>query len=241
MTAEPVLSVEGLSVRFGGVLAVDSINFTLRRHDLHCLIGPNGAGKSTFFKAISGVVRPSSGRIWINGQESTRLPAHRAARLGVGIKMQVPNLLERLSVEENLWVAARCRHSASKADQIVESLIDRIGINKYRSSPVMDLAHGHRQHVELASALATEPSILLLDEPAAGLSETEVNELSRLLQQLKKEMALLVVEHNTRFVRMIAESVTVFHKGRILATGSPDQVFQNESVKNVYLGRDAVT
>ena len=241
MTAEPVLSVEGLSVRFGGVLAVDSINFTLRRHDLHCLIGPNGAGKSTFFKAISGVVRPSSGRIWINGQESTRLPAHRVARLGVGIKMQVPNLLERLSVEENLWVAARCRHSAPKADQIVESLIDRIGINKYRSSPVMDLAHGHRQHVELASALATEPSILLLDEPAAGLSETEVNELSRLLQQLKKEMALLVVEHNTRFVRMIAESVTVFHKGRILATGSPDQVFQNESVKNVYLGRDAVT
>lgn len=236
--AETVLSVEGLSVSFGGVLAVDNVSFSLKRQELHCLIGPNGAGKSTFFKAISGVVRPSSGRVWINGYEATRLPAHRVARLGVGIKMQVPNLLEGLSVEENLWIAARCRHSAREADDIVETLMNLTGIEKNRTSLVSDLAHGHRQHVELASALATKPSILLLDEPAAGLSETEVDELSSILQQLKNQTAILVVEHNTRFVRMIAESVTVFHKGRILTAGSPDQVFQNESVKNVYLGRN---
>ncbi len=237
---ETVLSVDGLSVRFGGVLAVDSIDFSLKRHELHCLIGPNGAGKSTFFKAIAGVILPTSGRIWINGHESTRLPAHRVSRLGVGIKMQVPNVLENLSVEENLWIAARCRHAAREADQIVDSLLDRVKIAGSRSAKVADLAHGHRQHVELASALATKPSILLLDEPAAGLSDTEVDDLGLLLQQLKRETALLVVEHNTRFVRKIAAAVTVFHKGRILAAGSPDQVFQNENVKNVYLGRDAV-
>lgn len=233
---ETVLSVEGLSVGFGGVLAVDNVSFSLKRQELHCLIGPNGAGKSTFFKAICGVVRPSSGRVWINGYEATRLPAHRVARLGVGIKMQVPNLLEGLSVEENLWIAARCRHSARESDDTVETLMNLTGIEKNRTSLVSDLAHGHRQHVELASALATKPSILLLDEPAAGLSETEVDELSSILQQLKNQTAILVVEHNTRFVRMIAESITVFHKGRILAAGSPDQVFQNESVKKVYLG-----
>ncbi len=240
MTGEMALVVDRLTIRFGGVLAVNNINFRMKRNDLHCLIGPNGAGKTTFFKALSGVVRPSSGRIWINGQESTRLPAHRVARLGVGIKMQVPNLLENISVEENLWIAARGRHSAVATNQIVESLLERTGLQKNRSSRVANLAHGHRQHVELASALATEPSILLLDEPAAGLSETEVEHLSSLLLQLKSEMAILVVEHNTRFVRAIAESVTVFHKGQILAVGTPERVFQDESVRTVYLGRDSM-
>ncbi len=240
MAAQTVLSVQGLSVRFGGVLAVDNINFVVRRHDLHCLIGPNGAGKSTFFKAVSGVIRPSSGRIWIDGQESTRLSAHRVARLGVGIKMQVPSLLEQLSVEENLWIAARCRHSVQEASEIVDSLIERVGMDRFRSFQVADLAHGHRQHVELASALATKPSIVLLDEPAAGLSETEVKHLGSLLLQLKSETALLVVEHNTRFVRMIAETVTVFHKGRVLATGTPPQVFADERVRAVYIGRSIV-
>ena len=240
MAGETILSVEGMSVRYGGVAAVDDVDFSLRRGELHCLIGPNGAGKSTFFKAIAGVVRPSAGRVWINRQESTRYPSHRVARLGVGIKTQVPNLLEGLSVHENLWVAARRHHSARESNRVVEALIDQVGIIGDHFRPVADLAHGHRQLVELACALAIRPSILLLDEPAAGLTETEVNELASLLHDLRHGMALLVIEHNTRFVRMIAESVTVLHKGRILATGSPEQVFENEHVRNVYLGREVV-
>ena len=240
MAGETILSVEGMSVRYGGVAAVDDVDFSLRRGELHCLIGPNGAGKSTFFKAIAGVVRPSAGRVWINRQESTRYPSHRVARLGVGIKTQVPNLLEGLSVHENLWVAARRHNSARESKRVVESLIEKVGIVDDRSRPVADLAHGHRQLVELASALAIRPSILLLDEPAAGLTETEVNELASLLHDLRHSMALLVIEHNTRFVRMIAESMTVLHRGRILATGSPEQVFENEHVRDVYLGREVV-
>ncbi len=238
MSNQAVLSVENLSVRYGGVLAVDHVNFTLRRNSLHCLIGPNGAGKSTLFKAIAGIARPASGRIWINGHESTRLPAYRAARLGIGIKTQRPNLLEDLSVEENLWIAARFRHDSNRADQVVGSLLDRIGIQSSRLSRVADLAHGHRQLVELASALATEPLVVLLDEPAAGLADSEVNELGKVLMQLASEAALLVVEHNTRFVRSIAETVTVLHKGRILATGPPSQIFADDRVKDIYLGRE---
>ena len=240
MSREIVLSIEGLIVRFDGVAAVNGVDFELQRDELHCLIGPNGAGKSTLFKAITGVVNSSAGRIWINGHETTRLQPHSVARLGVGVKTQVPSLLEGLSVRENLWIAARRSNSTRKASQIVDDLMERIGIAGDESRIVETLAHGRRQLVELATALAINPSILLLDEPAAGLSEEEVMEFANLLKERSRGMAILVVEHNMSFVRMVAENLTVLHKGQILAAGEPERVFDNERVQDVYLGKEAV-
>ena len=240
MPREIVLSIEGLVVRFDGVAAVNGVDFELQRDELHCLIGPNGAGKSTLFKAITGVVNSSAGRIWINGHETTRLQPHSVARLGVGVKTQVPSLLEGLSVRENLWIAARRSNSTRRASQIVDELMERIGIAGDESRIVETLAHGRRQLVELATALAINPSILLLDEPAAGLSEEEVTEFANLLQERSRGMAILVVEHNMSFVRMVAENLTVLHKGQILAAGEPERVFDNERVQDVYLGKEAV-
>lgn len=240
MPREIVLSIEGLIVRFDGVAAVNGVDFELQRDELHCLIGPNGAGKSTLFKAITGVVNSSAGRIWINGHETTRLQPHSVARLGVGVKTQVPSLLEGLSVRENLWIAARRSNSTRRASQIVDELMERIGIAGDESRIVETLAHGRRQLVELATALAINPSILLLDEPAAGLSEEEVTEFANLLQERSRGMAILVVEHNMSFVRMVAENLTVLHKGQILAAGEPERVFDNERVQDVYLGKEAV-
>ena len=240
MPREIVLSIEGLIVRFDGVAAVNGVDFELQRDELHCLIGPNGAGKSTLFKAITGVVNSSAGRIWINGHETTRLQPHSVARLGVGVKTQVPSLLEGLSVRENLWIAARRSNSTRKASQIVDDLMERIGIAGDESRIVETLAHGRRQLVELATALAINPSILLLDEPAAGLSEEEVMEFANLLKERSRGMAILVVEHNMSFVRMVAENLTVLHKGQILAAGEPERVFDNERVQDVYLGKEAV-
>ncbi len=240
MPREIVLSIEGLIVRFDGVAAVNGVDFELQRDELHCLIGPNGAGKSTLFKAITGVVNSSAGRIWINGHETTRLQPHSVARLGVGVKTQVPSLLEGLSVRENLWIAARRSNSTRRASQIVDELMERIGIAGDESRIVETLAHGRRQLVELATALAINPSILLLDEPVAGLSEEEVTEFANLLQERSRGMAILVVEHNMSFVRMVAENLTVLHKGQILAAGEPERVFDNERVQDVYLGKEAV-
>lgn len=240
MPREAVMSIEGLTVRFDGVAAVDGVDFTLQRDELHCLIGPNGAGKSTLFKAVTGVVRPSAGKIWINGHDTTRLQPHAVARLGVSVKTQVPSLLEGLSVRENIWVVARRSNSAKRATQIVDRLMERIGIADDESRVVETMAHGRRQLVEFATALAANPSILLLDEPAAGLSEEELVGFASLLQQPTHSMAVLVVEHNMKFVRLIAERLTVLHKGRILANGEPEQVFNDERVQDVYLGKEAV-
>lgn len=240
MHGEPVLSTEGLTVRFDGVAAVDDVNFTLHLGRLQGLIGPNGAGKSTLFKAITGVVRPSTGRIWLMGQETTHMQPHSIARLGVGIKTQVPSLLEGLSVRENIWIVARRLNNARKTTQIVDMLMEQIGLANEASQVVETMAHGRRQLVEFATVLAANPTVVLLDEPAAGLSDEEVERFAELLKNLEHDLALLLIEHNLRFVRMVAHNLTVLHRGRILATGDTETVLDDERVRDVYHGKEAL-
>ncbi len=233
-----VLQVEDLVVKFGGVAAVDGVNLTLNRNELRCLIGPNGAGKSTLFKAIAGMVRPLSGRIWVKGNETTRLPPHLVARQGISVKTQVPSLLEGLTVYENLWIVARRKYRQHSCRKMIDPVMESVGISNDSTTIVNTMAHGRRQLVEFATALIAKPSIMLLDEPAAGLSDDEVEDFAKLLHTLPTQMSLLVVEHNMKFVRMIAQQISVLHKGRLLVSGEPDLVFNDTRVQEVYLGKE---
>jgi len=175
-------------VKFGGVSAVDGVDLTLNRNELRCLIGPNGAGKSTLFKAIAGLVRPLSGRIWVKGDETTHLPPHLVARRGISVKTQVPSLLEGVSVYENLWIVARRIYRRQSCRKMIEPILESVGIADESATVVSTLAHGRRQLVKFATALIAKPSILLLDEPAAGLSDQEVEDFAHLLHILPAQM-----------------------------------------------------
>jgi urea transport system ATP-binding protein len=235
----PLVETRALSRHFGGVQAVRNVDFTLAEGELRCLIGPNGAGKSTFFKLITGQVKPSSGTVKFRGIDLTTLQAHEIARLGIGIKTQVPSVFDGLSVRDNLWIAA-ARHKKGKAiSQAVEAQIERLLLGAFADSAVGQLAHGQRQWVELGLVLCGEPNLILLDEPAAGMTEEERARTAELIQEVNRDHPLIVVEHDMSFIRRIARRITVFDRGTILMEGDVEEVFGNQAVRDVYLGKQA--
>ena len=237
MPRDVAVETEGLTVRFGGVTALDRVNFALGRTELRCLIGPNGAGKSTFFRCICGLLKPSEGRIHIGGEETTNWNPHEIARLGIGIKTQVPSVMNGLSARENIWLAARRRQTAKQAAQTVAETLERLQLGDIAQALVATLAHGQRQLVELGMVLAGKPWLILLDEPAAGLTGDEVARMVDVVNDMNREAALIVVEHDMHFIRTIARTVTVFHQGRVLMEAPVAQVMSDATVRDVYLGR----
>jgi ABC-type uncharacterized transport system ATPase subunit len=235
MTA-PVLETVGLSMRFGGVEAVRGVNLSLAERELRCLIGPNGAGKSTLFKMLTGQLRPTAGRILFHGQDITGHHTHAIARRGIGIKTQVPNLFDGLTVREHLWLAARRTNPAARTRTIVEEVLERIGLTGLSDGAVGQLSHGLRQWVELGTVLAGNPELILLDEPAAGMTHDEVARTAELVREINRTHALIVVEHDMQFVRMIARTVTVMHQGAVLVEDTMDRILENRAVRDVYLG-----
>ncbi len=240
MSAPPLLETSELTKHFGGVAAVDAVDFTLRDGELRCLIGPNGAGKSTFFKCLTGQLAPSRGSVRLRGRDISGWPSHAIARLGVGIKTQVPSVFDGLDVHENLWLAARRHHDDRTAEARCDQLLDRLRITDLSAQTVGRLAHGQRQLVELGMVLAGDPDLILLDEPAAGMSRDEVAHTAELIRDFSRDQTLIVIDHDMRFIRMIADSVTVFHQGRILIEGDVETVMHDVSVRDVYLGKQAV-
>jgi branched-chain amino acid transport system ATP-binding protein len=236
---ECVLETRGLGVRFGGVVAVDSVNFKLRKNELRCLIGPNGAGKTSFFRCLTGQYTPTQGDVWLAGKKITGWPSHEVARLGVGIKTQIPNLMNGLTVRENLWLAARREHSGKRASEFAEKMLERLSLKKVAMQLAGQLSHGLRQRVELGMVLVAEPWLLLLDEPAGGLTHDEVEQMAELIHEVGKTTSVIVVEHDMAFVRQIAQQVTVFHQGRVLREGGVDEVLSDPVVREVYLGKKA--
>ncbi|MFZ3358600.1 MAG: ATP-binding cassette domain-containing protein [Xanthobacteraceae bacterium] len=235
----PLIETRGLSKHYGGVQAVRAVDFTLEEGELRCLIGPNGAGKSTFFKLITGQVKPSSGSVLFRGAEITTLQAHEIARLGIGIKTQVPSVFNGLSVRDNLWIAA-ARHRKGRAiAAAVEAQIERLSLGRFAHSLTGQLAHGQRQWVELGLVLCGEPNLILLDEPAAGMTEDERGRTAELIREINRAHPLIVVEHDMSFIRTIARRITVFDRGTILMEGNVDEVFGNQAVRDVYLGKQA--
>ena len=239
MSTQPLLEARNVTMRFGGVTAVQSVDFTLGEVELRCLIGPNGAGKSTFFKMLTGQLTPSEGQILFRGTDVTGANPHEIARLGVGIKTQVPNVFNGLSVRENVFVSAGRRRSIRRARQIVDETLARLQLDGIADRMVGQLAHGQRQWVEIATVLAQEPQLILLDEPAAGMTHEEVLRTAELIRDISRTQALVVVEHDMQFIRMIAKTVTVFNQGRILMQDDVGQVLADQRVRDVYLGKQA--
>lgn len=235
MTA--LLATEGLTMRFGGVVAVDGVSLSIAERELRCLIGPNGAGKSTFFRCLTGQYRPTAGRIFWRGTDITGLETHAIARLGIGIKTQVPSLFDGLTALEGVTLAVRRRHGARESNRRAVAALDRLGIGALAGREVGLLAHGQRQLVELATVVAPGPDLIILDEPTAGMSAEETAGTAALIREISRDHAIVVVEHDMQFIRAIARTVTVFHQGRVLIEDTVQRVLADSRVHDVYLGR----
>ena len=224
-------------MRFGGVIAVDGVTLAVSEGELRCLIGPNGAGKSTFFKCLTGQYKPTAGRIFWRGRDITALDPFAVARLGVGIKTQVPSLFDGLTALEGVVLAVRRQHGEHEARRRALRALERLEVGRLGNHRVGLLAHGQRQLVELAMVVAPEPDLIILDEPTAGMSAEETARAADLIRELNRQHAIVVVEHDMQFIRAIARTVTVFHQGRVLMEDVAETVFADPRVRDVYLGK----
>jgi len=235
-----ILETRGLEKRFGGVRAIAAVDFALQRGELRCLIGPNGAGKSTFFKLLTGQIEPSAGVVLLEGVDVTGAAPHQIGRLGVGIKNQVQDVFNGLSVFENLYLAASAAQARREAAGRARQLALRLGLAPLLDAPVARLAHGQRQWVEIAMVIARQPKLVLLDEPSAGMTIEETRQTAELIREVNRTATIIVVEHDMQFIRQIARKVTVFHQGRILLEDTFERVVADPVVRAVYLGRQTV-
>lgn len=238
MSTSYLMEARNLTMRFGGVVAVRDVSLSLREGELHCLIGPNGAGKSTFFRMLSGQYRPSAGEVLFQGQSIVGQSSARIARAGMGIKTQVPSVFNAMAVRENVMLAALRKLPSALARQRCDEVMERIGIGHLADAQVGMLAHGQRQLVELATVIAPQPALILLDEPAAGMTGPEVEALGDLLIELARSCSVIVVEHDMAFIRRIARSITVFNQGSVLVEGPAAEVLSDPRVRDVYLGKE---
>ena len=232
-----VLRTESLTKDFGGLRAVDSVDYELPADELRCLIGPNGAGKSTFFKLLSGQLQPTEGSIYFQGEEITNLEPYARARRGISLKFQNISVYPSLTVRENLRIPVQ-RHAAVVDGRITE-LIELAQLNGLGDDIVDNLSHGQQQWLEIVMSMAIDPELLLLDEPTAGMSIEETRETGDLIQSLAAQgVSIVVVEHDINFVRQIADWVTVLHNGRLFAEGTVAEIEADERVQNIYLGKE---
>ena len=243
MTA--LLELEGVTRAFGGLRAVDGVTLAIPAGARHGLIGPNGAGKSTLFKLVSGAERVSSGTIRFDGDDVTSRPEHLRARLGMAQTFQHSQLFLGLTCRENVALALQRVDGSARGvlprrrprlAAAADELLERTGLAGQRSSPVSALSHGERRQLEVAVALGSSPRLLLLDEPAAGMSPAETDRLARIVGGLDPDLTLLVIEHDLDFVFRVAQTVSVLHLGALLETGPAAQVRDSAEVQRVYLG-----
>jgi branched-chain amino acid transport system permease protein len=233
-----VLESIDLKKSFGGVHALRGVTLVFRGTGVHCLIGPNGAGKSTFFNLLLGRSRPSSGRILFAGHDITRKRADERARRGLGIKLQVGSIYPELSCAENLWIASYAGVSEGRrAERRAEAVLEWLGLADRAHEPAGILSHGEQQWLEIGMVLASEPSVILLDEPTAGMSHNETARTAQLVSELGEHLSVVVVEHDMEFVRKLDVPVTVFHQGAVFAQGSLAELREDERVLDIYLGR----
>ncbi len=244
---EPLLRVDRLVRRFGGIIATDHVSLDVPAGELHAIIGPNGAGKTTLISQLTGHLTPHSGSIHLAGRDISRLPAYRRSALGLARSFQITSLLSDFTAADNVALAVQARdgHSfrffgnARKESGLrasAQESLDRVGLSDRANVVVSRLSHGEQRQLELAVALATRPQLLLLDEPMAGLGITESARMVKLLSDLQKEVTIVLVEHDMEAVFALADRISVLVYGRVIASGTPDVIRQNEEVKRAYLG-----
>ncbi|MGH6678397.1 MAG: ATP-binding cassette domain-containing protein, partial [Bradyrhizobium sp.] len=232
------LAVQDLSKRFGHVAAVNGLTLSFTQRGVNCVLGPNGAGKSSFFNLLAGRFAPSQGRILLRGIDITRMESNKRARNGLGIKLQVPCIYPGLTVRENLWLAAYAGvQDAEQADQRAADMADWMGLVSCFDVEAGILAHGQQQWLEIGMVLLTSPSVILLDEPTAGMTREETSRTAALTRELGEKASVIVVEHDMEFVRQLGVTSTVLHQGKVFALGQLDELRKNEAVLDIYLGR----
>jgi len=235
-----LLDIKGLVKEFGGVRAVDNVDFAIDADDMRCIIGPNGCGKTTLFNLITGYLPPTSGEIRFEGKSIAGLAMHQIARAGIVRKFQVPSVFADLTVADNLASAAVASHRRSGAAGRNERkrLLSLVRLDRQESQLAGTLSHGQTQWLELAMVLATEPKLVLLDEPAAGMTRAEKAETVRLIKQIRQEtqVAALIIEHDMDFVEALECPITVMMTGRMIASGSFSELRNNDQVREAYLG-----
>jgi len=245
-TAAHALELQGVSRRFGGLVAVREVSLALQPGELRAIIGPNGAGKTTLFNVITGELRPTAGTIRFLGRDVTHLPPYQRIRLGLARTYQTPLVFPRLSVADNLYLAVRgvrpwrlslrLPRRSDPEFREVEELAERVGLGHALRALAGALSHGEQRQLEIGMALASRPKLLLLDEPAAGLSPGEREQLALLLQGLDPRMTVLLIEHDMDVAFQVVQRVTVLHEGSVIAEGTPEEIAANPVVQAVYLG-----
>jgi branched-chain amino acid transport system ATP-binding protein len=242
----PVLEVKGLTRRFGGLVAVDQLDFVLPGGQLHAIIGPNGAGKTTLFNLISGFIAADAGQVLFHGAEILGKAPHHISRMGIARTLQIKSVFNGLSVYDNIWIAAESRKKwlhpfkpkrafADTAAQ-VDRVLAEVGLEQHAGELAGNLAYGDVALLEIGIALATRPRLLLLDEPISGMSPAETERTSKKIRELAKTVDTILIEHDMEVVFGIADVITVMTQGRILAQGPPDVVAKDERVQEAYLG-----
>jgi branched-chain amino acid transport system ATP-binding protein len=244
---EPLLRIENLVRRFGGIVATDNLSLDIAHGELHAIIGPNGAGKTTLISQLIGQLRPTAGTIRFAGQDVTHVPAWKRSRLGLARSFQITSLLPNFTAADNVALAAQARDGHSfrffgnareekPLRAAAHAALERVGLLGRADVMVSRLSHGEQRELELAVALATKPQLLLLDEPMAGLGITESARMVKLLAELRQEVTIVLVEHDMNAVFALADRITVLVYGRVIASDVPAAIRTNEEVKRAYLG-----
>jgi branched-chain amino acid transport system ATP-binding protein len=244
-SATGILRTDGLTVRFGGLTALNNVSVAVPRGQIRAVIGPNGAGKSTFFNCLTGVIRPTAGRIVFDEEDITGLPPYLISRKGLARSYQITNILPGATVLENVRIAAQSRRhnwSMLRHHRAYTDVLDRthavlasVGLDTKSGELAANLSHGEQRTLEIAIALATEPKVLCLDEPTAGMSVTETHHTVELIRHIAANLTILIVEHDMEVVMGLASAITVLHYGEVLAEGAPAEIQANARVQEVYL------
>jgi branched-chain amino acid transport system ATP-binding protein len=232
-------------MRFGGLTAVNNVSVSVPRGEIRAIIGPNGAGKSTFFNCLTGVLRPTGGRVLLDGEDVAGLPPNRISRKGIARSYQITNILPGATVLENVRIAAQSRqhgwsllrHHRAFGDLIdrAQSVLEAVALREKEDELAANLSHGEQRNLEIGIALATEPRLLCLDEPTAGMSVTETHATVDLIRRIARDLTILIVEHDMEVVMGLARTITVLHYGEVLAEGTPAEIQANPRVQEVYL------
>jgi branched-chain amino acid transport system ATP-binding protein len=246
-----MLKIINLTKKFGGLVALNNVSLEVKEGEIRGIIGPNGAGKTTLFNCIAGIIRPTKGKIFFRNEDITGLPPYKIARKGISLAFQLINIFPNMKVYENVMVGANSKsprpwlfyRSSNYGDirKKAEEICDVVGLGEKKYETAGNLSYGDKKLLEIAMALATDPYLLLLDEPTSGVSVAEHYKIAECIKELSKSKTIILIEHNVAFVCQLASTITVLNEGSILCEGPPTKIIENEDVKRVYLGEKYVS
>jgi branched-chain amino acid transport system ATP-binding protein len=242
-----LLETVGLTMSFGGLVALDDVNFSVGKGELRGIIGPNGAGKTTFFNVITGYLRPTKGKTLLDGEDISGLPPHTISQRGISRTFQITNIFPEMTVYESIWAGINSRTKQPwnpfvRADTIgdisrkAEEICQLVGLSDKMNLVSENLSHGDQRVLEIAIALSTDPILLLLDEPTQGVSPKEIDNLLEVIEKVSQVTTTIMIEHDMNIALSLSGTITVFNEGRIIAGGSPSEISESEEVQKIYLG-----